>query len=83
MSTKEKAYCNGRYTGFKHRTHDCRVRVFCDKYEAFKKYLETNNGKYPKWDDTYNEFHVCEDEVSNRAESAASNSLAWLGPTTM
>lgn len=83
MATRERTYCDGEYTGFKHRTYHCRVCVFCEKYEAFKKYLEANDGKYPNWDDTYNKFHNCEREVSDRAESAASKSLAWLGPTTM
>jgi hypothetical protein len=79
----ERKYCNGKYTGFKHREYDWRVRVFCEKYEAFKKYVNTHLGTYPEWSDTYNEFNCCEGEVSDRAENAARNSLTWLGPTTM
>ena len=80
---KERTYCTGEYTGFKHRTYECRVRALCKKYEAFKDYLDTHNSQYPNFDDTYSKFHECERVVSDRAEAVARNSFTWLGPTSM
>lgn len=83
--SKERTYCTGEYTGFRHRTYKCGVRALCEKYIALQKYLETNTDEFALhriWNDTYSDFHNCEREVSDRAEAAARNSFSWLGSSS-